>query len=391
MGERSTARMVERPGHGESSRWQTAKMTAQPAMEVTEPPRSPLARTEASPAVLGPGDAPRALGRAIASRVSGALVLTTGDDQRRIVLHDGDVVTVGASAPVESLVAFLAARGDLDRDLVPRLAGKLPPFGRHAGAALVAHGYLGQDDLWPVLRAHAEWVMGRAILVDSGTCELEADPPARYKAEPSVFGGATGAEVFIDTIQRVISPESALARLGGYGARLAPGPRPGMLGECALTPAEEDAMRAAPGHTVHQFTGDGPSERWSLLFGLVCLEVLDALPAVATPKPKAEPKADPLDDEALRARVRARLALVEEGDYFALLGVPRTATSYEIRRAYLELRRTFEPARILTATTADLADDVRLVVEVVEEAYEILRDAHRRERYRRAIEGGPPR
>ena len=71
---------------------------------------------------------------------------------------------------------------------MPRLAGKLPPFGRHAGAALVAHGYLGQDDLWPVLRAHAEWVMGRAILVDSGTCELEADPPARYKAEPSVFG-----------------------------------------------------------------------------------------------------------------------------------------------------------------------------------------------------------
>ena len=150
-------------------------------------------------------------------------------------------------------------------------------------------------------------------------------------------------------------------------------------------------MRAAPGHTVHQFAGDGPSERWSLLFGLVCLEVLDALPAVAAPKPKAEPQADPLDDEALRARVRARLALVEEGDSFALLGVPRTATSYEIRRAYLELRRTFEPARILTATTADLADDVRLVVEVVEEAYEILRDAPRRERYKRAIEAGPPR
>ena len=53
---------------------------------------------------------------------------------------------------------------------MPRLAGKLPPFGRHAGAALVAHGYLGQDDLWPVLRAHAEWVMGRAVeaLLDAG-------------------------------------------------------------------------------------------------------------------------------------------------------------------------------------------------------------------------------
>ena len=365
-------------------------MVSPAAMEVSDPPKS-LVRTDAAPAVLGPGDAPRALGRAIASRVSGALVLASGDDQRRIVLHDGDVVTAGSTAPVESLVAFLSARGDIDRDLVPRLTGKLPPFGRHAGAALVAHGYLGQDDLWPVLRAHAEWVMGRALLVEQGTCELEMDPPARYKAEPSVFGGATGAEVFVDTIQRVITPETALARLGGYGARLAPGPRPGMLAECALSPEDEDAMRAAPGHTVHEFAGDGPTERWSLLFGLTCLEVLDALPAVAAPKKRTEAAPDPLDDEALRAKVRARLALVEEGDYFALLGVMRGATSYEIRRASLELRRAFEPSRILTASTADLADDVRLVVEVIEEAYEILRDAPRRERYRRAIEAGPPR
>jgi hypothetical protein len=38
----------------------------------------------------------------------------------------------------------------------------------------------------------------------------------------------------------------------------------------------------------------------------------------------------------------------------------------------------------------DLLDDVRLVIEVLDEAYEILREPHRRERYRRAIEAGPP-
>src|SRR6185312_14263080 len=99
---------------------------------------------------------------------------------------------------------------------------------------------------------------------------------------------------------------------------------------------------------------------------------------------------DPLDEEAVRQRVRARLALVEEGDYFALLGIARAATGYEIRRAYLELRRAFEPTRVLTAATADLAADVRLVIEVLDEAYEILREPNRRERYRRAIEAGPP-
>jgi DnaJ-class molecular chaperone len=98
---------------------------------------------------------------------------------------------------------------------------------------------------------------------------------------------------------------------------------------------------------------------------------------------------DPLDQEAIRMRVRARLALVEEGDYFAVLGVPRGATSYEIRRAFIDLRRSFEPSRLLTAETADLTNDVRTVLEVLDEAYEILKDTHRRERYRRAIEAGP--
>ena len=72
-----------------------------------------------------------------------------------------------------------------------------------------------------------------------------------------------------------------------------------------------------------------------------------------------------------------------------MLGVRRDATSYEVRRAFLELRRTFEPARILGPRTINLGEDVRKIVLVLEEAYEILRDNARRERYRRAIDATP--
>ena len=68
----------------------------------------------------------------------------------------------------------------------------------------------------------------------------------------------------------------------------------------------------------------------------------------------------------------------------------RDATGYDVRRAYTELRREFEPGRVLTAGTADLRDDVELIVEVLEEAYDILADDLRRERYRRALDA-PPR
>ncbi|XYH97412.1 DUF4388 domain-containing protein [Sorangium sp. So ce1128] len=351
---------------------------------------APVSSEASSTTVLGPGDAPRALARAVGSRSSGSLAITTEEGARRIVLHDGDLVTAGSSIPEETLLAFLVGRGDIERDVAARLAGKLPASGRHAGAALIAHGHLGQDDLWPVLRAHAEWVIGHVVLVEAGTCDLEPEPPGRLKAEPNVFGGATGAEVFVETIRRVIAPEVALRRLGGPGARLDDGVRRNLLGECALRREEEELVRTARGRTVGELVSAAEPENASVIYALVCLEVLDVLIPPSITEAPPPPVEDPLDEEAIRQRVRARLALVEDGDYFSILGIPRDATNYEIRRAYLALRKAFEPSTLLTAATVDLLDDVRLVIEVLDEAYEILREPHRRERYRRAIEAGPP-
>ena len=60
------------------------------------------------------------------------------------------------------------------------------------------------------------------------------------------------------------------------------------------------------------------------------------------------------------------------------------------QRMESELRRFFEPSRLITAATADLTGDVELIAEVLEEAYQVLRDPHRRSRYRRAIEAQAP-
>lgn len=370
------------------------------APQPSRPVASDHLRPEADepiPAVLAEGGAVVALGAAIGRRASGSLAMAAPEGVRRIVLHEGDIVTAGSGVAEETLVSFLAARGDLDRELAGRLAGRLPPFGRHAGAALIAYGHLGQEDLWPVLRAHAEWVIGRALCATSGTCELETEPPGRLKAEPSVFGGAAGAEVLVETVRRVVSPVDALARLGGDAARVDEGKRTALLGECAVRAEEEEVLRAARGQTVGELLAalraaspQGAGEHPTLVYALAALDILHTFAPTASREAARASSRDPLDDEAVRQRVRARLALVQDGDYFAVLGLPRSATSYEIRRAYLELRRGFEPTRLLTAATADLAEDLRTVVDVIDEAYEILREPHRRERYRRAIEIGPP-
>ena len=348
------------------------------------------------PTTLRAGEAIRCLALAVRSRYTGAIAFEAPDGMRRVVFRDGDFVTASTSVDVESLVACLIERGSLPADVNAKLGRKLPLFGRHAGAALIAHGYLQQDDLWPVLRSHAEWLIGHIARLERGETGVELEVPPRLAAEPAVFGGATGAEVLVELVRRVSPPESSVARLGGAAVRLRQGPSHNLLGECALEPDEAELVRSLDGETVGGALERAKSQDFSsALLALVELGILETAGVSAQARRAAQPSAsarrepDRLDHEALRSRIAARRALVEEGDYFALLGVSRSATNYDVRRAYSELREELDPARILTPATADLRDDVDAILFVIDEAFEILADDLRRERYRRALEAAP--
>jgi hypothetical protein len=365
---------------------------ARRGVELARPSPGALAGGEL-PSVVGPGEAMLAAARAIASRTGGSLCFIEGSTERRLVLREGDIVTAASSLEDESLLAFLGARGDLPRETVRRLSSKFPPFGRHAGAALVAKGYLGQDQMWPTLRAHAEWVLAHVLQMGEGRIAVEARPPGRLAGEPSVFGGSTGAEVFVELVRRIVSPADAIERLGGSRSRLGDGPAIALLVECALAPDEVERLRAASGGTLHDaLDGALEGDLATVIFALTQLGVLEVLASIGEPSGEshgASAGEAAIDAEAIRERVRARAQLVDDGDYFAVLGVARDATGYEVRRAFLALRRAFDASRMLTPDVADLAPDVRKITVVLEEAYDILKDTARRDRYRRAIEAVP--
>lgn len=378
-------------------------VTPPPPRPATVPVAPLLAPAKASPrpveperAVLArPGDALRALATPIAGRESAILcfALPRGHTYR-VSFFGGDVLGVASTSEDESLLAFLVERGDLLRSDVEPLRRKIPREGRYAAAALVAHGLLHNDEIWDVLRAHASWLLGKVVSLSEGVRTKEAAISGRD--EPSVFGAATGACVFVEAVRRHVGAMEALTFLGGAGSRIGNGPSTHLLRECALGDLELRALHECAGLTVAELgqrLDGGEGEGVILIYALALLDVLAIMPdarGVAAAKAPSNLPHDGLDDDARRARVRARAALVDEGDYFALLGVSRDATGYEIRRAFLALRREFEPARILTPALVDLRDDVVRIVEVLEEAYDILRDGVRRDRYRRAIAASPP-
>lgn len=353
-------------------------------------------------AITSPDEALRSLAAAVAGRVTGVLRYDEANGIRRIVLQDGDVVTAASSVEGESLLGYLAGRGDLPLDVVRKLEGRVPPFGRLAGAALVAHGHLHQDQLWDVLQAHAAWLLTRAVAIARGRVAYEAEPPQRLRGEPPVFGGTPGPALVVEIVRRAVQPADAIARLGGPDVRFTTGGHAKLVDECGLDDDDDETLRRANGAALRELIETRGEDAPPLLYALAALGVLETLagirPGARAPDVPSAPEvdlADPLrdaelDDSALRARIAARRALVDDGDYFAILGVTRDATGYEIKRAYIDLRRALDPARVMRPSLLDLADDLKLVLSVLDEAYDVLKDATRRERYRRAITHDPP-
>src|SRR5690606_37233369 len=65
-----------------------------------------------------------------------------------------------------------------------------------------------------------------------------------------VFGGAAGAEVYLETVRRVISPELALSHLGGDDRILGRGSHESLITETALSSHDQQAILQSIGQPL---------------------------------------------------------------------------------------------------------------------------------------------
>jgi hypothetical protein len=128
------------------------------------------------------------------------------------------------------------------------------------------------------------------------------------------------------------------------------------------------------------------------LFDADLSSALESAPRVAT-APEGDREFDdmPTDDRRQRsasdrrAALLARYALVEEGDYFEVLGIGRDATAADVKRAYDRIARELEPDEIDPAVARELGEKIDAIREVVGEALRVLGDESLRPRYQNSL------
>ena len=168
----------------------------------------------------------------------------------------------------------------------------------------------------------------------------------------------------------------ASARDGRYATVVAPKDRVSRKPPAAPPPSPRQGSDGPP-TSRRKVSGDGPPTSRRKVSG-------DGPPTVRrAAKATADSNLCELD-EPVRARIDA--ALLEEGNHYAVLGLPRTASRKDIQRAYFAIAATLHPDRHFGKQLGPYKKKLEKVFRRATEAYEALGARARREAYDATLE-----
>jgi hypothetical protein len=333
------------------------------------------------------------LGRLLQSRFTGRVQLRRAGAEKTVHFEDGRPIFATSNLPHDRMGDLLYREGKITREQQQRARDLVVESGRRMGEILVEMGFLKPRELLPAVRHHIEDILYSLFAWDSGEFVISpGDPPGeriRLTRHP--------AAIVLEGVRRKYGAELLEARLGSPAAVVAvrSSRQLGAIAAVAdLSPPERAVMQKLDGErTIEQVAEAAQVDHvvaLQLAFALVALgvaEVVDHGPAaVDRPTPvRSRALVGETDIAIDRQRVLAKHALVNESDYFTLLGVRRDATSFEIRRAYEAARRDYASVGFPPELQRELAGQLIEINQLIEEAYQVLRDERVRRSYQQNL------
>ncbi|HET9992267.1 MAG TPA: DUF4388 domain-containing protein [Kofleriaceae bacterium] len=334
--------------------------------------------------VRGVSDVALLLAKLFAQGTTGRLAFRRDDVEKVIYFDQGRPVFASSNEPGDRMGELLVREGKITAAQYERCQTQVAQSGRRIGEILVDFGYLKRRELLPAVRRHVEdivyslfgWDHGHYLITLDTTASSERIRMSRHPAALVLEG--IRRKLDRSTLDRLLGPASTVIevrdreRLGG------------IINTADLAAEERAALAAFDAQAdlahVARSAGVDLADILPLAWGLVVLGLATARRA-DTGLEESTALVGETDLAIDRERVRARWDLVSEADYFALLGVRRDATGFEIRRAYQSARRDFAADCFPVDLRRELARELDDIATVLDEAFRVLRDDRLRVTY----------
>ncbi len=320
---------------------------------------------------------------------SGCLVLTCDQVEKRVHFEDGHIFFASSGYEADRMGELLLRQGKINSEQLSECRAQVKATGRRLGEVLVDIGHLKPRELLPAVRQHLEDIVYSVFSWTEGHYdalpEQTIDERIRLSRHP--------AALIVEGIRRKYDRLRIESCLGGMGEVLvmAKGDEHGpVIAAADLSDAESAAQRWFDGeHTLEDASAQSRLEGLrvaQLAHAWICLGIAELASAAGEAGRERTGATNYLigeTDLAIdRQRVRAKHLLVQEADYFQLLGVRNDATAFEVRRAYESALGQFGVESFPQPLQQELAEELDEIAEVLEEAFVILSDDRTRSTYR---------
>jgi hypothetical protein len=332
---------------------------------------------DAGEMVRGVSDAAIVLARMFQQSFTGRVGFRKDDVEKVVYFDGGRPVFASSNQPGDRMGELLVREGKITASQYERCQVHVAQSGRRMGEILVDFGYLKRRELLPAVRRHVEDIIYSLFGWDRGHYHITPDQsPSAERIRLSRHP----ASLILEGIRRKLD-RTALEKMLGPASTVIEVPDrdrvAAVLNVGDLAAEERAALAAFDGQgdlaQVASSTGVDVADVLPFAWGLVVLNLAIARRAEADVHEETQLVGE-TDIAIDRERVHARWQLVTEADYFALLGVRRDATAFEIRRAYQAARRDFAADCFPNDLRRELARELEDIASVLDEAFRVLRD-----------------
>ncbi len=353
---------------------------------------------------IADSDVAAQFGRLYLQRLTGRMVLRR-DAVEKVIFFDRGAAILGMSSdPDDRMGEMLVRQGRLTQLQLVRASEGLARSERRLGVVLVELGFIKPSELPVVVRRHFEEIIHSAFTWEDGEWSLGPGQPNQEivlldEHPPAIILGGIRRKYSAARLARCLGGGRQVFRLvaGAAGSDL--------VQQLAMTPEERGIVLQLDGtRTLDEVRAEARTREEIVLGVAWALSVLgqidrlegraaevvktatsvngngvaqldhDGVVPVFAPKSPGPRRAD-------RARVLAHHDVVEEGDYFAVLGLPRGSSDTDVRVAHARLMRELTPTSLDPGLVAELGAELRAIRVVLDEALRVLGTPDLRRRY----------